>query len=673
MRLKTIFIFLLVLIISKQVKAQCDSLGQTPSTAFPVCGIKTFHQTTVPYCVNGDIPVPGCENTVTYSDQNPYWYKFTCYQSGTLSFLINPNNQNEDYDWQIFDITGHNPNDVYTDASLFVVGNWAGTYGPTGTSASAPANVQCASNPNANPPVTTFSKTPNLIAGHNYLLMISHFSATPNGYSLSFTGGTAIITDTTQPRLQTATANCDGTQVTIKLNKNMQCKTLVSDGSDFSISSGSVLIKAAAGIGCSNGFDMDSVTLTLNNPLPPGNYVLKIQNGTDGNTLLDNCDNAIPVGDSLKLIVYPLQPTPMDSLTPVNCAPNNIQLVFKKNILCNSIAADGSDFVVNGPFPATVSTAVGNCTNGLSNIINVQLSQPIFHAGIYTIILQKGTDGNTIIDECGEETPAGSSLNFSAADTVSAAFNYNVFLGCKYDSIKFNHDGRNGVNQWTWVFDSTDTSHLQSLTKIYSIFNQKNAQLFVTNGVCSDTTSVNILLDNTLKAMFQSPEFLCPQDAAIFKDTSIGHIVSWNWDFGNGLTSFLQNPPPQIYPSPPGDKIYFVQLIVQDSIHCFDTAYNQLKLLYNCYIAVPSAFTPNGDGLNDYLFPLNAYKADNLEFRVYNRLGQLVFETKDWTKKWDGKINGEPQASGTYVWMLSYTNHDTGKKVFQKGTTVLIR
>jgi gliding motility-associated-like protein len=95
--------------------------------------------------------------------------------------------------------------------------------------------------------------------------------------------------------------------------------------------------------------------------------------------------------------------------------------------------------------------------------------------------------------------------------------------------------------------------------------------------------------------------------------------------------------------------------------------------LYNCYITVPTAFTPNGDGLNDFLYPLNAYKADNLEFRIYNRYGQMVFETTNWTKKWDGKIDGKPQASGTYVWMLSYKDRDTDKNIFLKGTSVLIR
>ena len=93
----------------------------------------------------------------------------------------------------------------------------------------------------------------------------------------------------------------------------------------------------------------------------------------------------------------------------------------------------------------------------------------------------------------------------------------------------------------------------------------------------------------------------------------------------------------------------------------------------NCYISVPSAFTPNGDGLNDYLYPLNAYKATDLIFRVYNRYGQVIFETKDWTMKWDGTYKNQPQASGTYVWTLEFTEPISHKRIAQKGTTVLIR
>ena len=106
---------------------------------------------------------------------------------------------------------------------------------------------------------------------------------------------------------------------------------------------------------------------------------------------------------------------------------------------------------------------------------------------------------------------------------------------------------------------------------------------------------------------------------------------------------------------------------------CSDTVEKSLTVLNNCQIAVPSAFTPNGDGLNDYLSPHNALKADKLEFKVYNRWGQLVFLSRDWRQKWDGRVNGIFQSSGIYVWMLSYTHHDTSQQVLQKGTVMLIR
>jgi gliding motility-associated-like protein len=92
-----------------------------------------------------------------------------------------------------------------------------------------------------------------------------------------------------------------------------------------------------------------------------------------------------------------------------------------------------------------------------------------------------------------------------------------------------------------------------------------------------------------------------------------------------------------------------------------------------CYITVPNAFTPNNDGKNDHLYPLNAYKAVNLEFNIFNRYGQLIFHTTDWTRHWDGTVNGLLQATGVYVWTLRYSDRDTGQKIFKRGTTVLIR
>jgi gliding motility-associated-like protein len=170
--------------------------------------------------------------------------------------------------------------------------------------------------------------------------------------------------------------------------------------------------------------------------------------------------------------------------------------------------------------------------------------------------------------------------------------------------------------------------------------------VIVTNNFgCSDSSTVKITLLNTIavKAIIASPNFLCrPSDSATFKDMSLGNIANWNWDFGNGMKSILRDPPVQNYFIENNATDYTVKLIVADSAGCADTTFHVLKVENNCYIAVPNAFKPNGDGLNDYLYPLNAYKATDLTFRVFNRYGQLVFETTDWTKKWDGTKDGDP-------------------------------
>jgi gliding motility-associated-like protein len=520
---------------------------------------------------------------------------------------------------------------------------------------------------------------PTITVGHDYLLMVTNWTTgSTQGYDLSFAGGTASITDPKEPHLQSARAACDGTQATIKLNKRMKCTSLAADGTEFFLTPALSNVISATGFGCTGGYDMDSLILTLDTPLPPGNYTITIKNGSDGNTLKDNCDRLIPTGENIPMVVFPLIPTPMDSLSKVFCAPDELQLVFRKNMRCSSIAANGSDFKVNiisGTTPVIVSGASGICSaDGLTSIIKVKLAAPVQTKGIYQIQLVTGNDGNTIIDECGQQTPAGASLTFSTKDTVNADFTYNTLLGCKKDTINFFHDGRNEVNLWKWNFDNIRNSSSKNSSEVYAVFGQKTAQLIVSNGVCRDTSAiVTILLDNDLKAALEVTAVVCPGDLANYKDNSIGKIVFWKWDFGNGNTSLLQQPPQQVYPFSNIIRNVPVQLIVTNNIGCSDTALQNIKVVGNCYIAVPNVFTPNSDGLNDYLYPLNAYKATSLVFKVYNRFGQLMFQTTDWTNKWDGTFKGQAADAATYVWQLQYTHIDTGKRVEQKGTTILIR
>ena len=666
-----------VLAVSGWGQTSCSALGQNPTTAFPVCGTTVFTQTSVPICGGTRVPTQ-CTDATIYTDINPYWYKFTCYTTGTLGFVITPKNLGDDYDWQLFDITGHNATDIYTDKTLIVSANWSGSSGATGASPAGKNLFECSSNPAQN--ISTFSTMPTIFAGHEYLLLISHFDgATQSGYTLSYPtgqqGGTASIVNPVVPTLVSAYGVCDGMEVRVKINKKINCSSIAADGSDFSISGPTpISIVSASGIGCNNGFDSDSLILKLNTILLGGNYTVSSKIGTDGNTLTDNCANNLATGEKINFKFFPAQPTPMDSINPVICITDTLQLIFRRPMDCSSIAADGSDFTITGPTTVNIKSASGVCSNGLSTIIRIFLTKPIRVNGTFTIRLKNGTDGNSLLDECGYVTPAGSTLSFTTKNITTADFQSAVATGCRSDTVYLTHNGYGGTKQWQWSVDSVLVSFVQNPVLVSKAFGPHNLQLAVNNGFCSDTArSVFDFLDHTVKAAFAVADTLCPTDTLHFTDMSSANTIAWQWVFGNGSTSSLQAPGPQLYPLTGRRTFYTNKLVATNSYNCSDTAYKIITVLASCYIAVPSAFTPNGDGLNDYLYPLNAFKADNLVFRVYNRYGQIIFETKDYTKKWDGRLNSIPQPSGTYVWTLDYVDRDNGQRVSLKGTTVLIR
>jgi gliding motility-associated-like protein len=665
------FSFFLFTCFSLNINAQgCGGIGQTPSTAFPVCGTNTFIQNVVPICENGRLPGP-CSATYPLSDKNPYWYKFKCFVGGTLAFSITPNQLTDDYDWQIFDVTGRNPNAVYNDASLFVACNWSGETGVTGASPRGTGEANCGGTG-----IPIFNSMSTLIANHDYLLMISHFDNTQIGYSLTFNSqGSASITDPTIPKLMSAEIGCVANQIKVGLNKRLKCNSLTGTGSEFLITPGSNAIANVVGVGCATGFDSDTILVNLSAQLGPGNYKLIVRNGTDGNTILDNCDVPMPP-DTINFSVQAVLPTLIDSIAPLKCKETNVVLYFKAGIACNSIAANGSDFVINnGPSTVTVTGATPVCVNGFAKEITLRLANPIYLGGNYRVQLRNGTDGNTILNECSVATPVGTSIGFVTKDTVSAAFTYTEKFSCKADTIQFLHPGRNGVNVWRWTLVNTVFSNVQNPVKIFRDFSTQYSYLYVSNGYCEDSFTVVLTFpNNQLDAKFELSNFVCPLDTAFIVNKSKGVIANYLWDFGNGITSTSSDSLiPLYYTQGTADQFFTVRLRVSNSFGCIDSASQKVKVIFNCLIAVPTAFSPNGDGLNDGLYPLNAYKASNLKFRVFNRFGDMIFETNDWTKRWDGRLDGTPQPTGVYMWTLTYYDAEKKKQYNYRGNTMLVR
>ena len=92
-----------------------------------------------------------------------------------------------------------------------------------------------------------------------------------------------------------------------------------------------------------------------------------------------------------------------------------------------------------------------------------------------------------------------------------------------------------------------------------------------------------------------------------------------------------------------------------------------------CNVAFPSAFTPNGDGLNDVFTIVNGYNLSYYHLVLYSRWGQKVFESFTVAKGWDGFIDSRPAGNGTYIWFCEYKKRGAENEAKTKGTVTLIR
>jgi len=646
----------------------CTHPGQTPESAILVCGTESFTAGTATFCGNLTVPAP-CPGGFPYENKNPNFFRMLCFQGGTLGFVIVPNDPLANYDWQLFDVTNVNPGSIFTNQGLFITCNWSSEPGETGASPDGLSPLVC-----GGPGEPLFTQMPQVVAGRSYMLMVCNQSASAAGYEISFTGGSASITDNVDPHLLRAALGCNSRTVIVRTNKKIVCGTLAADGSDFMISGGAQVISAVPG-DCSSPFGTDSLILTMASPLPGGNYTLSIKQGSDGQTLSDNCQRYIPAGETLSFTSGPVPPTPMDSVFKTGCSPSYIELIFRKRIQCSSVAADGSDFVITGPQAATVTPSFGNCDDeGYFTRIRLNFASPLTTGGTYQVQLVPGSDGNTLIDICGMSTPSGSMVHFAVTDPISPVFSYLAPPSCTESLVHYFHDGNNQTITWAWSFGDGSFSDQQNPVKKYAAPGLYTVKLEVSNGKCTDTASRLIAVSGDLYTGFELPATACAGDTIRIINTSSTLFDQWHWQLGDGRTSSDFSPDLYRYYVSGREAWFTVTLVAGHSAWgCGDTVSRVVRVLASCLVGVPAAFTPNADGLNDYLYPLNAVKAEQLQFNVYNRQGQLVFSTRDWTRKWDGRIRGLPQPAGVYAWTLSYVHRDTEEKVYRKGTTLLLR
>lgn len=163
------------------------------------------------------------------------------------------------------------------------------------------------------------------------------------------------------------------------------------------------------------------------------------------------------------------------------------------------------------------------------------------------------------------------------------------------------------------------------------------------------------------------------------QDTSIviGQVLQMHATGGDTYTwsppQWLSNPASPTTLAMPENNITYKVTVTQLPENCIgiDTVNIKVFLLPPSFY-VPTAFSPNGDGINDVLRPIMLGMRSLRYFKVYNRVGNLVFETTEKGKGWDGYYKGTPQDPGNFVWMAQGETYQ-GELITRKGNAVLIR
>ena len=117
------------------------------------------------------------------------------------------------------------------------------------------------------------------------------------------------------------------------------------------------------------------------------------------------------------------------------------------------------------------------------------------------------------------------------------------------------------------------------------------------------------------------------------------------------------------------DQMFLV--VVTDAEGCLGVDTIFIRVYDGPTYYVPNSFTPNGDGLNDIFRAVPVGISYTQYFKIFNRFGELIFQTNRWLQGWDGKKLGKAQPSGTYIWIVKGVDKDN-KVVEQKGTVILI-
>ncbi len=257
--------------------------------------------------------------------------------------------------------------------------------------------------------------------------------------------------------------------------------------------------------------------------------------------------------------------------------------------------------------------------------------------------------------------------------------------GCHQFCTTLNADASlsnsNAITNWAWDLGNGNSSTLSSPQPCYnnlgvSVDEFYDVTLIVTNDLgCKDTVtefSYITVHPNPIADFSAVPPVSNEYEGTInFVDESQG-ADTYYWTFGDGENTTDQNPSHTYIEI----GYYTVTQYVTTQYGCTDSISSVVEIQPVPTVYVPNAFTPDGDGINDEFIPvIYGMEVDNYEFYVFDRWGQIIFQSTTPGEGWNGSVRGMQVDSKTdvYVWKLIVTDSNTGDKQKLRGHVTLLK
>jgi gliding motility-associated-like protein len=245
--------------------------------------------------------------------------------------------------------------------------------------------------------------------------------------------------------------------------------------------------------------------------------------------------------------------------------------------------------------------------------------------------------------------------------------------GCAPFTINFRNTSVGGTT-FDWDFGNGQTSNLAAPVMIYPLPGQYRIRLVANDpNTCNrtDTSYFNLFVSGSPNAAFTYNPIPSQENIPTNFTNLSGPAVLYRWDFGDSNTLVTIRRDTLVRHQYPRTETFNTCLIAINEFGCADTTCLPVPARVNPLIDVVSAFTPNNDGVNDRAM-VYGFGVVKMTFRIYNRWGQLMFESSDPRQGWDGMFKGKPQPMEAYAYTLD-ADLINGERVKRGGSITLVR